>query len=76
MNDREIEWAQRIAVLELKVENLSAEFKKHTESTNEKLDSLLELRDKGMGAFWLVSAIFGSGVLAAAAWLFGLFKGG
>lgn len=32
-------------------------------SQNEKLDSLLELRAKGMGALWFASAIIGSGVL-------------
>lgn len=59
MNDREIEWAQRIAVLELKVQQVT--------DTNEeiklKLDELLLLKSKGMGAFWLASTLLGTGIV-------------
>lgn len=59
MGEREIEWAERIAVLELKVENLE----KLNQSISDKLDDLLALKTKGMGAFWLASILFTSGVL-------------
>jgi len=56
---REIETAERIAVLELQVKLLQLT----VESTNTKLDELLTLRSKGVGAFWLASALFGTGVV-------------
>lgn len=47
--------AERITALEVKVDDLMTELK----STNTKLDSLLELKAKGMGAFWLASTLAG-----------------
>jgi len=61
---------ERIAVLETKVESLSASFLKHAEDTRAeaasletKLDDLLALKNKGMGAVWLITALVGSGIL-------------
>lgn len=36
---------------------------KNYSNINTKLDSLLELRHKGVGVFWLASAILGTGIL-------------
>jgi len=49
---------ERIAVVEHKVEQLSQDVQK----MDAKLDQLLELKAKGMGAFWFASLIVGTGV--------------
>ena len=59
MNDRDIEWAQRIAVLELKVQQVTDS----VEEMSAKLDEILLLKSKGMGAFWLASSLLGTGIL-------------
>lgn len=69
MTEQAIKTAERIAVLELEVKSL----KEEVQSTNAKLDQLLELKSKGMGAFWLLSILFGSGILGAVAVLKGYF---
>jgi hypothetical protein len=60
--DREIDFAQRISVLEHKVEALQQEFL----TIDAKLDQILDLKAKGQGAFWVASAIFGIGLTAIA----------
>ncbi len=50
--------AERIRALEVRVEQLSSEIS----DMNKKLDDLLALRDKGVGAFWLAAALFGTGI--------------
>lgn len=69
MAEQAIETAERIAVLELEVKNL----KDAVNTTNSKLDELLELKSKGMGAFWLLSILLGSGILGAFAIIRGYF---
>lgn len=61
---------ERIAVLEVKFEELSKKFDQHVTETRAenasletKLDSLLEIKNKGVGAFWLASALMGSGII-------------
>jgi len=68
---------ERITALEIEVKHLKESFEnkvdemkaEHSklqatiEAQNEKLDSLLELKAKGMGAIWLASAVLGSGIL-------------
>jgi len=71
MAEREIETAERIAVLELQVKLLQLT----VESTNMKLDELLTLRSKGVGAFWLASALFGTGLVGVLAALFQWMRG-
>jgi len=71
MNDREIEWAQRIAVLELKVQQLNEQ----SEEIKSKLDELLQLRSKGVGAFWLASTLLGTGIVGVIFALFNWMKG-
>ena len=51
--------AERITALE----TLIGVMAKQQEATNQKLDDLLALRNKGVGAFWLASALLGSGIV-------------
>lgn len=52
-------YGERIARLEEKVSELDIKM----ERIENKLDELLELKNKGAGAFWLVSLIVGSGII-------------
>lgn len=52
-------YGERIARLEERVSELDSRM----ERIEQKLDALLELKNKGAGAFWLMSLIVGSGVL-------------
>lgn len=47
---------ERIASLETQVNNLSGD----VQELSAKIDSLLELKNKGMGAFWLASVLVGA----------------
>lgn len=51
--------AERITALEVEVKSLKAELS----SANQKLDELLALRNKGAGAFWLGTTLFGVSVM-------------
>jgi hypothetical protein len=53
--------AERITALEVKIEAMRIE----QAATNAKLDSLLVLRNKGQGAFWLASFLFGTSLVGA-----------
>lgn len=73
---------ERIAVLELKVQRLNDDFALHAAETRteakaleQKLDDLLVLKDKGMGAFWLASTIFGTGIVGGIIMLINYFRG-
>jgi hypothetical protein len=55
---------ERVNALENKVDDM-----------NQKLDQLLELRYKGMGAFWLASTLIGTGIVGAMFQLLAWFKG-
>lgn len=65
-----IQLSERVAVLET---NQSAD-RITLQSIEGKLDSLLELKAKGMGAFWLVSLVIGSGVLGLVAIVTNMFS--
>lgn len=71
MTDREIanlvEWIERLSVLEVKIERLP--------EIERKLDELLEFRSKGMGAFWLASALLGTGIVGAVLQFISWLKG-
>ena len=69
--DRDIATAERLAVLELKVEQLCRE---QTQML-EKLEDLLVLRSKGMGAFWVASSLLGTGILGLAWAFINYFRG-
>lgn len=58
---------ERISILELEVKMLRTELS----LMNTKLDDLLRLRYKGMGAFWLATALVGTGILGVVTQLFG-----
>ena len=45
------------------------------EETNKKLDELLALRSKGMGAFWLASTLLGTGLVGLIAMVSDWFRG-
>lgn len=73
---------ERITALEIHLANLQASMNKHmteTESRHEdmskKLDDLLGLRNKGVGAFWLASALAGTGIIGAILSFFDWWKG-
>lgn len=51
--------AERIAVLEEQVKTIS----EGSAAMNAKLDELLHLRSKGVGAFWLASSLVGTGII-------------
>lgn len=63
---------ERIAVLETKFEEMQRDLAK----ISTQLDVLLELKSKGLGAFWLVGLIFGSGIIGIAVTAFSFFKPG
>ena len=73
------EIVERLATLEAEMRqvfNFQAEHKIQTKEINRKLDELLSLRNKGVGAFWLASALTGTGILGAFWGLLELFKNG
>ena len=51
--------AERITALEVRVTDLL----KTQQETNDKLDELLAMRNKGIGAFWLASTLLGTGIV-------------
>lgn len=51
--------AERIGVLEYQM----AELMLQSDRIETKLDELLQLKSKGMGAFWLASTLLGTGVI-------------
>lgn len=63
---------ERLAVLEVKVEQMISD----QQAINKKLDELLVLRNKGLGAFWLASALFGTGIIGSLVSFIIWLKGG
>lgn len=51
--------AERIAALEVRVSDVQ----KKQQEINDKLDELLAMRNKGIGAFWLASTLLGTGIV-------------
>jgi hypothetical protein len=62
---------ERIAVVESRV----AQLEQKVDEINSKLDELLALRYKGAGAFWLASALVGTGIVGALFQLLNWIKG-
>jgi len=52
---------ERIASMEVRIKSLEDK----VDSMDSKLDELLALRYKGAGAFWLATAILGTGIVGA-----------
>lgn len=61
---------ERLKALEVKQEYTDKALK----DINDKLDQLLTLKSKGVGAFWLVGLIFGSSLIGAVTFLVNLFQ--
>ncbi len=61
----------RLAVLEHRVNELDAKL----ESIDNKLDELLQLRSKGMGAFWLASILVGTSFVGFVTMMFSWMRG-
>lgn len=61
-------YGERIARVEERVKELDERMAR----VEDKLDQLLELRWKGAGAFWLASALVGTGVIGILVKVFGL----
>lgn len=51
--------AERITALEVRVSDLL----KCQQEISDKLDELLAMRNKGIGAFWLASTLLGTGIV-------------
>jgi len=63
--------AERIAVVEHQVSKLVEDVK----NMDGKIDQLLQLKYKGMGAFWFASLIVGTGVATMFTTIVAWFKG-
>lgn len=61
---------ERIAALEVQVRLM----KESQTEILEKLDDLLALRNKGVGAFWLISMLFGTGLIGVISLILSWFK--
>jgi ferritin-like metal-binding protein YciE len=62
---------ERLVTVEVEVRELKKAFEEHKQETRDdlaeiktQLADLLELKNKGMGAFWLASAVVGSGIVS------------
>jgi hypothetical protein len=71
--------AERMARMEAELELMKESLDEHKKETKEnfqelngKMDQLLALRHKGVGAFWLASSLFGTGLLSFFYWLLGV----
>ena len=60
---------ERLTKLETNYENIQTEVRE----ANQKLDSLLALRNKGLGAFWLASFLTGTGIIGVFEFIRGHF---
>lgn len=62
---------ERIATLE----TLVALHRDELREVNRKLDDLLSLRDRGLGAFWLAASLIGTGVVGTVLTFISWLKG-
>lgn len=73
-----INQGERIMRLETQIAHLTAEqshMNVELDRMNSKLDELIGLRNKGMGVFWLASALFGGGLFGVFTALSSYFRG-
>lgn len=61
---------ERLSALEVEVKQLQTTM----QDVDTKLDDLLALRHKGMGAFWLATSLLGTSLMGILGHLFGWFK--
>lgn len=80
---------ERLSALEVEVANLKyaleesrkesvaarKDVQERHDKMDKKLDDLLSMRDKGLGAFWLASALFGTGLIGLVGTWFDWWKG-
>ena len=73
---------ERIAALEIQMGILQAAVKESTEAAERrhatmdgKLDDLLFLKNRGVGAFWLASALVGTGIIGSVVTMYDWWKG-
>jgi hypothetical protein len=57
--DRGMNQGERIASVEVRLYELEKKF----DAMDAKIDKLLDLRSKGAGAFWLATALLGTGIV-------------
>lgn len=70
--------AERLVALELQVKSITLtqqKYEDHWKEVNGKLDELLSLRNKGIGAFWLASILTGTGIIGVLVSMFDWFRG-
>jgi len=70
--------AERITALETQMAYLVAELRETNErqkQTNARLEDLLALRNKGLGAFWLATTLFGTSLIGIATVFMSWLKG-
>ena len=68
----------RLTKLEVEMEQVlksQEEFKVSIKSIEDKLDSLIALKHKGAGAFWLASILMGTGIWGFASTMWDYFNG-
>ena len=69
---------ERLARLEVLVEGLTRDQEqaaRDRHETNKKLDELLALRHKGVGAFWLASSLVGTSIVGTVIMLIDWLRG-
>ncbi len=62
---------ERIAALETKIANIESKIN----TIDKKLDDIIDLKNKGLGAFWLASAILGTGIVTFISHIYEWIKG-
>lgn len=70
---------ERLARLETTVSHIlknQEDYDKNWEAANKKLDDILALRNKGIGAFWVASSLIGTGIVSFVWQLFDWIKHG
>ena len=67
----ESDYNVRLAVLEHRVNNIDQKLT----AIDTKITELLELRSKGMGAFWVASLLFGTGIFGLVTTMISWMKG-
>ena len=69
---------ERLVALEMElgvIKENQQKFEGHYKEMNGKLDELLSLRNKGIGAFWLASLLTGTGIIGVLVSMIGWWKG-
>lgn len=65
---------ERIASLETEVRLLKVAYEKDMKDVKESLETLLSLRNKGQGVFWLATTLFGTSFAVFLSYVVSWFK--